>query len=126
MIALIVICSTAVCTLLITLVVANIVSEGRNVKYEICTDYGVKDPQFANVMGQLLGPPLLKGNQVTGLLNGVEIFPAMLAAINGAEKTICFETYIYWSGSIGREIANALCERATQGVKVHVLLDWLG
>lgn len=77
-------------------------------------------------MGQLLGPPLLHGNRVTGLLNGVEIFPAMLHAIRDAKKTICFETYIYWSGSIGRETANALCERASQGVKVHVLLDWLG
>ncbi|MDP3612384.1 MAG: phospholipase D-like domain-containing protein, partial [Rubrivivax sp.] len=37
-----------------------------------------------------------------------------------------FETYIYWSGDIGSEFANALAERARQGVKVHVLLDWMG
>ena len=50
----------------------------------------------------------------------------MLAAIRGARKTITFETYIYWSGDIAPQFADALAERARQGVKVHVLLDWVG
>ena len=50
----------------------------------------------------------------------------MLEAIRGAQQTITFETYIYWSGDIGREFADALAERARAGVKVHVLLDWVG
>jgi cardiolipin synthase len=60
------------------------------------------------------------------LENGVEIFPAMLEAIRGAQETICFETYIYWSGDIGREFSDALSERARAGVAVHVLIDWAG
>src|SRR4029079_2012692 len=54
------------------------------------------------------------------------IFPAMLDAIRSATRTITFETYIYWSGDIGRQFADALCERARAGVRVHILLDWLG
>ncbi len=50
----------------------------------------------------------------------------MLEAIRGARRTITFETYIYWSGDIGRTFADALAERARAGVKVHVLLDWVG
>jgi cardiolipin synthase len=50
----------------------------------------------------------------------------MLAAIQAAEKTITFETYIYWSGQVGRAFADALSERAKAGVRVHVLLDWIG
>ena len=50
----------------------------------------------------------------------------MLETIRGATKTICFETFIYWSGSIGREFAEALSDRARAGVKVHVMLDWVG
>jgi cardiolipin synthase len=50
----------------------------------------------------------------------------MLGAIRGAKKTILFETYIYWSGDIGTAFADALAERARAGVKVHVLLDWVG
>ena len=42
------------------------------------------------------------------------------------KETINFETYIYWSGAIGKEFADALAERARAGVKVHVLLDWVG
>ncbi len=77
-------------------------------------------------MGNLLGPPLLPGNAVVELLNGDEIFPSMLEAIRGARRSITFETYIYWSGKIGEEFTEALSERARAGVKVHVLLDWVG
>jgi cardiolipin synthase len=66
------------------------------------------------------------GNSVTPLVNGDRIFPDMLRAIRGAQKTITFETFIYWSGSIGKEFADALAERAKAGVKCHVLVDWLG
>lgn len=49
----------------------------------------------------------------------------MIAAIKSAQETITFETFIYWSDTIGEDFANALAERALAGVKVHVLLDWL-
>jgi len=98
----------------------------KTVQHPIPRLYGAKDPQFARTMGVLLGPGLLEGNLVDVLLNGDEIFPAMLEAIHGAKKTITFETFIYWSGSIGREFADALADRARAGVKVHVLLDWVG
>jgi cardiolipin synthase len=66
------------------------------------------------------------GNRAETLLNGDEIFPAMLKAIREAKRTITFETYIYWSGKIGKEFADALSERARSGVKVHILLDAIG
>ncbi|RZA31987.1 MAG: cardiolipin synthase [Lysobacteraceae bacterium] len=88
--------------------------------------YDTNDPQFRRSLGVLLGPPILEGNKVDVLLNGDQIFPAMLEAIRSAEKTITFETYIYWSGSIGREFTEALMERARAGVKVHVMLDFMG
>ena len=113
-------------TLGVTLIVLNLSSGERKIDHRIAHLYGVGDPQFLRAMGNLLGPPLVKGNSVVELLNGDEIFPAMLSAIRGATRTITFETYIYWSGSIGAEFAEALCERARAGVKVHVLLDWVG
>ena len=77
--------------------------------------YGVREPQFVRSMRRCCRPPVVAGNRVTALCNGDEIFPAMLEAIRGAAKTICFETFIYWSGSIGREFAEALSERARAG-----------
>ena len=63
---------------------------------------------------------------MVNLENGDQIFPAMLAAIRSAQTSITFETYIYWSGDIGREFRGCLWPNARDGVKVHVLLDWVG
>jgi cardiolipin synthase len=94
--------------------------------YRIQANYTVHDPEFARAMGNLLGPALVPGNSATTLLNGDQIFPAMLADIRSAQKTISFETFIYWQGTVGNQFTNALSERARAGVKVHLLIDWLG
>src|SRR5258707_383019 len=59
-------------------------SEQKPVGYHIVADYSVHGPQFAQVMGNLLGPPLIPGNSCVSLLNGDQIFPSMLAAIRSA------------------------------------------
>jgi cardiolipin synthase A/B len=115
-----------VATLVLVLLLLNLSYGGKEIQKEVAHLYGAGDPQFARSMGTLLGPSLLAGNRVRALCNGDEIFPAMLEAIQGARRTITFETYIYWSGEIGRAFADALAERARAGVKVHVLLDWVG
>ena len=110
-----------------TLLVVNLLPDGeKKIERKVEHLYAVADRQFVDAMGALLGPTLLEGNRIETLINGDRIFPAMLAAIRGARRTISFETYIYWSGGVGREFADALAERARAGVKVHVLIDWLG
>lgn len=73
-----------------------------------------------------LGVPTTSGNKVEILRNGVQIFPAMLDAIQDAQHTVDMLTYVYWSGDIADEFAQALCERARAGVRVRVLLDAIG
>jgi cardiolipin synthase A/B len=111
---------------LIVLLLVNLTSGKVSVGRKVEHLYTVADPQFARSMGTLLGPTILPGNRVEVLLNGDQIFPAMLAAIHAAQRTITFETYIYWSGEVGKQFAEALSERARAGVRVHVLLDWVG
>jgi len=117
---------SALVTAAAVLVALNLASRQRSVERRIEHRYGVEDPQFARAMGSLLGPALVGGNRITPLRNGDRIFPAMLEAIRAARSTINFETYIYWSGDIGREFAEALAERARTGVAVRVMLDWVG
>jgi len=117
---------TAVVTTFVVFVAMNFATGEKKVEHRIEPLYGVGDPAFARSMGVLLGPAIIDGNRVEVLLNGDRIFPAMLAAIRGATVSITFESYIYWSGTIGKAFAEALTERARAGVKVHVLLDWLG
>lgn len=105
----------------------SITSHGeKEIRYELTHRFSVEDPQFLRSMGELLGPAFVPGNRVKALQNGDQIFPAMLGAIRGARESITFETYIYWSGDIGQKFSDALCERAKAGVKIHVMLDWLG
>ncbi|HYC36925.1 MAG TPA: phospholipase D-like domain-containing protein [Usitatibacter sp.] len=114
-------------TALATLLGVNWFVDGKKkIRRVVPHEFAVADPQFKRAMGSLLGPALVDGNRATTLLNGDQIFPEMLAAIRGATRTITFETYIYWSGRVGREFADALSERARAGVKVHILIDWLG
>lgn len=74
----------------------------------------------------VLGVPATEGNRVEVLRNGRKIFPAMFEAVEGAEHTIDFLTFVYWKGDIGTRLAEALAERARDNVRVRVLLDSLG
>jgi cardiolipin synthase A/B len=104
----------------------NLVGPEKKIEHQLPKLYESDDGEFRRSLDALLGPALVEGNQVDILVNGDEIFPAMLKEIRKAKKTITFETYIYWSGSIGQEFVDALAERAQAGVAVHVLLDWVG
>jgi len=108
------------------LLVLNLSGGEKVLETHVESAYGTRDPQFRRTMSSLLAAPVLDGNRVSDLQNGAEIFPPMLDAIRGARKSITFETYIYWSGDVGRRFAEALSERARAGVPVHVLLDWIG
>ena len=117
---------TLVVSVAATVIALNFTTGEKKIERVIEQRYNVDDPQFLRAMGALLGPALVPGNQVTTLVNGDEIFPAMLQSIRGAQKTITFETFIYWTGDIGKSFADALSERARAGVHVHLLLDWVG
>jgi len=94
--------------------------------FEIEHTVPVRSPQFRRAIGNLLGPQIEDGNRVETLLNGDEIFPAMLSAIRGAKRSITFETFVYWDGQIGEQFTEALAERARAGVPTHVVIDWFG
>jgi len=113
-------------TIVVTLVVTNLIPAQKRIEHRVERLYDTGSPDYYRALGVLLGPPVVGGNRVEALQNGDEIFPSMLAAIRGARHTINFESYIYWSGDIGRSFADALAERAKAGVQVRVLLDWLG
>jgi cardiolipin synthase len=117
---------TAVVSALAVIAARNFMGGVKVVRQPIPHLYSVHDSAFYRAMGLALGPSIVGGNQVVALLNGDEIFPAMLRDIRGAQKTITLETYIYWAGEIGEKFAVALADRSRAGVKVHVLVDWAG
>jgi cardiolipin synthase len=116
----------AALTAVLILLWSNLSSPAPPVPPAIAHSYAAGDSQFIRVMSSLLGPPMVGGNRVRTLLNGDQSFPAMLAAIRSARRSVDFESYIYWSGQVGRDFADALSERARAGVATHVLIDWAG
>ncbi|MEO6653377.1 MAG: phospholipase D-like domain-containing protein [Ilumatobacteraceae bacterium] len=72
------------------------------------------------------GVPTTSGNRLELLRNGEQIFPAMLAAIDDADRSIDLLTFVYWSGDIGAQFADAIARAGQRGVRVRVLLDALG
>ncbi len=98
----------------------------REAKHEVTPLYSAASSTFRQATGSLLGSGYVSGNTIVTLVNGRQIFPAMLSAIRAARQTIDFETYIYWDGEIAKSVADALAERARAGVKVNAILDAQG
>ena len=92
----------------------------------IAPDVHVGEPAFARALeAHTLSSPI-GGNRAELLLNGDQIFPAMLTAIRRARATITFANFIFEDGAIAQEMTAALAERCRAGVRVHVLLDAVG
>src|SRR5687768_3254134 len=80
----------------------------KRIRGEITATYGVRDPAFRESIGHLLGSRPVEGNRAITLINGDQIFPAMLAGIRSARRSITFETFVFWDGEIARQFIDAL------------------
>jgi cardiolipin synthase len=72
------------------------------------------------------GAPLVPGNRIRLLRDATENYPAWLDAIEGAERWIWFESYIFADDAVGNRFADALGAAARRGVRVRLIQDWLG
>lgn len=81
---------------------------------------------WRDVFAAVLGRDFVPGNVVEILQNGDRVFDALLDAIEGARRTIEFETYLYEDGTVGERFAAALANAVRRGVSVRVLVDGVG
>jgi cardiolipin synthase len=84
------------------------------------------EPAFRSTLVAYTGNAVVPGNRVDLLLNGDQIFPAKIAAIRAARKSITYAQYVFEEGAPAADVAQALAERCRAGVTVHVLLDGVG
>jgi cardiolipin synthase len=82
--------------------------------------------ELARVVGHVTQRPLLVGNQVDRLVDGDEVYPAMLRAIRSAQQSISLMSYIFEAKDIGESFVDALAEARARGVEVRVLVDDVG
>lgn len=118
--------AVAIAAAVVTLATLNLVPEPRVIRTIVPHRFDAADPQFMRSMSSYSQGQMSGQNAVQTLVNGDEIFPAMLQAIGAAQTSVDMETYIYWSGAVGYQFAEALAAKARAGVAVRVLVDWLG
>ncbi len=101
-----------------------------SVKREPDTRLVVKNPgELAALLPSIAGlthSSLEPGNSVEVLQNGDGFFPPLLRDIAAARETVHVETFIWYDSRIATQLANALAQKARQGVEVRVLVDGSG
>jgi cardiolipin synthase len=85
-----------------------------------------EDAAHPEYVASLVGSELSHGNSFEVLTNGVEIFPALLSAIDQGTRRISFETYIYDTGDMANRFTEAFERAARRGVKVNIVVDAVG
>src|SRR5205823_12364767 len=78
---------------------------------------------LARLVSEVVERPLVSGNAIEPLVDGVHAFPAMLEAINAARTSIAMASYIFDGDGIGEDFVRALGDAAKRGVEVRVLID---
>ena len=78
------------------------------------------------VLARVSDAPLREGNGITLLKDGPDTYDDWLAEIARAERWVHLENYIFRADEVGDRFAEALCEKAAEGVRVRVLYDWFG
>ncbi|MDV2984258.1 UNVERIFIED_CONTAM: phospholipase D-like domain-containing protein [Methylobacteriaceae bacterium AG10] len=74
----------------------------------------------------ITGLPTVAGNRVAMFRNGDEAYPAMLAAIGEARRSVALSSYIFRDDTIGRAFCDALKAAQDRGADVRVILDGIG
>jgi cardiolipin synthase len=78
------------------------------------------------LINNLAPNPAVGGNQVQLLRNGDGAYPAMIASIDAATRSVMLSTYIFKRDATGLDFVGALARAQARGVDVRVLVDGVG
>ncbi|MHB1310980.1 MAG: phospholipase D-like domain-containing protein [Gemmatimonadaceae bacterium] len=82
---------------------------------------------FARGLWRVAAADVSSGNRPVLLRDGAAAFEAMLGAIGAARYTVDLECYIFrGNDEVGQRFVQALLEAAGRGVRVRLLVDWIG
>lgn len=88
-------------------------------------DTNIFDKHLA-VETEIVGSPLIIGNKVTLLVDGIATYEAMFAAIENAKNHINIETYIIDDDEVGHRFVELLISKQRSGVQVNFIYDSVG
>jgi len=102
---------------------------GREERARRADELGLTDHEETRewpVLSRVAGVPFLSGNKSDLLIDGDAPFSAIKEAIAQAREVMFFEFFAVHDDELGNEMANALIERAKQGVRICFLYDDVG
>ena len=82
--------------------------------------------EIARMSNALVRRPLIRGNRIEPLYNGEAAYPAMMEAIDAAERFVYLTTYIFETNASGEQFIDALTRAKDRGVDVRVIIDGVG
>lgn len=82
--------------------------------------------ETARISGSVTRRPLVAENHIRMFENGEQAYPAMLDAIQKAERSVYLSTYIFATDTTGRSFIETLAMAARRGVDVRVMIDGMG
>lgn len=92
----------------------------------IAERYGLRFTGLKTLGDRVARRALTSGNAIAILKTGDEAYAAMRRAIDGAERSIFLETYIFDNDEVGRLFVESLAGAVKRGVSVRVLIDAVG
>lgn len=111
---------------ILTYLIVNLLPDRRDVKQPLPPAPPVASAEFQRTLSGSFHGRLEPGHLVETLVNGDQILPAMLEAIDNAQVSVNFESYVYWPGETAQAFEAALIAAARRGVEVRLLIDWIG
>lgn len=112
--------------LVANLLIINAVPEPKRMTELPQSGYGVGSDEFKSSMQALNQSDVVGGNKIELISGGKNIYAAMMGAIENAEHSITFEKYEFWGEHSGKPMAQAFARAAERGVRIHLLLDYIG
>ena len=86
----------------------------------------VSSPEFLHLLESTCQAATHGGNRAEVFTDGPSFYPAMIAAIRAAERSVNLECYIFNAGEVADEFVRALAERGKAGVAVTIVADAIG
>jgi cardiolipin synthase len=93
---------------------------------ELRSAVAAEDDAAPEYLSALVAADLVNGNEYEVLVNGDQVFPKMLQAIDAARERVSFETYVYEKGQVANWFTEAFERAARRGVDVRIIVDAVG
>jgi cardiolipin synthase len=96
------------------------------INYHLSRRTSIHDTGFLYTLQSTCQAALHHGNEIRVFTNGRSFYPAMIASIRDARRSVNLECYIFQPGRVADQFIEALAERSRAGVNVTITVDAIG